>query len=154
MAGGRGGILRSLLAGCFYYSGILALVRWATRRSGPHVILLNYHRANEGDLRAHLSYLRRHYRLLSLEAALEELYTSNSEGTPLVDRRSPLVVTFDDGYRDTFTHAFALARELRIPITIFLVPGYIESGTPFWWIEAKRIAHHAVAAKLTTGEST
>jgi len=46
-----------------------------------------------------------------------------------------LAVTFDDGYYDNYTHAFALARELQVPITIFLIPGYIECGNSFWWTD-------------------
>ena len=42
-------------------------------------------------------------------------------------------MTFDDGYADNYTHAFPLACELKIPITIFLVPGHMEIGNSFWW---------------------
>src|SRR5881394_1954812 len=114
------------VAACFYYSGLVKLARWWTQRSGPRLIILNYHRATGGDLRSHLLYLRRHYRMLHLEEALEELYSSK-EKRQVRDLRTPLVLTFDDGYRDNYTHAFALARELQVPITIFLVPGYVES---------------------------
>src|SRR6266571_5782508 len=105
------------VAACFYYSGLVKLARWWTRRSGPRLIILNYHRASGGDLRHHLLYLRRHYRMLHLEEALKELYTSD-KGKQVRDSRTLLVLTFDDGYRDNYTHAFALARELRVPITI------------------------------------
>src|SRR5438067_4891813 len=103
------------------------LVHKWLRHKGGHLVILNYHRASGGDLRRHLLYLRRHYRMLHLEEALEELYTSKPTER-MCDRRTPLVLTFDDGYRDNYTHAFALARELRVPLTIFLVPGYVESG--------------------------
>src|SRR4051794_26793697 len=124
-----------LLAGCFYYSGLVQLARWWTRRSGQGLVILCYHQASGGNLRQHLLHLRRHYRVLHLEAALEELYTPHKGGSPGRDRRIPLVLTFDDGYRDHYTHAFALACELRVPFSIFLVPGYIESGSHFWWKE-------------------
>src|SRR6266581_40222 len=122
------------VAACFYYSGLVKLARWWTRRAGPRLIVLNYHRASGGDLRRHLLYLRRHYRMLHLEEALEELYSSKATER-VCDRRTPLVLTFDDGYRDNYTHAFPLACELRVPITIFLVPGYMERGYPFPWLE-------------------
>src|SRR5260370_23377758 len=131
------------VAACFYYSGLVKLARWWTQRSGPRLIILTYHRASGGDLRHHLLYLRRHYRMLHLEEALEELYTPSKDGEDRCDRRTPLVLAFDDGYRDNYTHAFALACELQIPITIFLIPGYVESGDYFWWQEGKRLAQHS-----------
>jgi hypothetical protein len=54
------------IAACFYYSGLVRLARWWIRRSGQRLVILNYHCATGGDL-------RRHYRILHLEAALEEL---------------------------------------------------------------------------------
>src|SRR5260221_11182559 len=131
------------IAACFYYSGLVKLARWWTRRSGQRLVILNYHCATGGDLRRHLLYLRRHYRILHLEAALEELYTSPLEGYQKQDRRTPLVLTFDDGYHDNYSDGFALARELQVPITIFLIPSYIESGDYFWWREGMRLVCRA-----------
>src|SRR5437764_2161248 len=143
-----------IVAASFYYSGLVKLARWHTERSGPGLVILNYHRASGGDLRRHLLYLRRHYRLLHLEAALEELYAPHKEKKGALDRRTPLVLTFDDGYHDNYTHAFALARELQVPITIFLIPAYIKSGEHFWWLEGKRLAQQAQVEEVTIEERT
>jgi len=131
--------LRVLVAACLYYSGLVKLALWCMQRSGQHLIILNYHSAIGGDLRRQLLYLRRHYRIMHLEDALEEFYLSHEEKKQRRDRRIPLVLTFDDGYYDNYTHGFALARELQIPFTIFLIPGYIETGEPFWWREGERL---------------
>jgi len=139
-----------LIAACFYYSGLVALARRLTRCSGPHLIILNYHRATGGDLRRHLFYLRRHYRILHVEAALEELYASRKGKVQRSDRCSPLVLTFDDGYQDNYSHAFALARELEVPITIYLIPGYMEGGNQhFWWLDGKRLIDRAQVSEAT-----
>ena len=138
-----------LVAACFYYSGLVKLARWLMRRSGGQLIILNYHRATGGDLRRHLLYLRRHYRVLHLEEALEELCPPGKMKKQGLDRRTPLVLTFDDGYRDAYTHGFALARELHVPITIFLIPGYIESGEHFWWLEGRRLVSRAMIDEVT-----
>src|SRR5438270_742282 len=143
-----------IVAASFYYSGLVKLARWHTERSGPRLVILNYHRASGGDLRRHLLYLRRHYRLLHLEAALEELYAPHKEKKGDLDRRTPLVLTFDDGYHDNYTHAFALARELQVPITIFLIPAYIQSGEHFWWLEGKRLASNAQVSEVTIDDRT
>ena len=138
-----------LIAAGFYYSGLVHLVRWWRQRSQQSLVILCYHQAAGGNLRQHLLHLRRHYRLLHLEAALEELYTSHKRESPRRDRRTPLVLTFDDGYRDTYTHALALARELRVPITTFLIPGYIENGSRFWWQEGDHLVRRAQASEAT-----
>src|SRR5712691_599850 len=105
----------TFIAACLYYSGLVKLARWWIRRSGQQLVILNYHRATGGDLRRHLLYLRRHYRILHLEAALEELYMPSKNGKQVGDRRTPLVLTFDDGYYDNYSHGLTLARELQIP---------------------------------------
>ena len=66
------------IAACLYFSGLVKLARWWIQRgatTSQYLILLNYHCATGGDLRKHMLYLRRHYHLVHLEAALEELYT-------------------------------------------------------------------------------
>ncbi len=134
--------LLTIIAACFYYSGLVKLARWWIRHLGNRLVILNYHCATGGDLRSHLLYLRRHYRILHLETALEDLYMPSKNGE-VRDRRTPLVLTFDDGYHDNYTHAFTLACELQVPITIFLIPGYIESRCRFWWLEGDYLASHA-----------
>ncbi len=131
------------IAACFYLSGFVRLARWRTARAGRRLFILNYHLASGGDLRRHLLYLRRHYRIMHIEAALAELYTQTKEPALRRDRRIPLVLTFDDGYRDNYTHAFALAKELEVPFSIYLIPGYVESGDYFWWREGKRLSRRA-----------
>lgn len=134
--------LRLYISACFYYSGLVSLVRWWTQRSTPRLTILYYHQASGGDLRRHLLYLRRHYRILDLEKALEELYTPAKKAIQPQDQRSLLALTFDDGYSDNYTHAFPLSCELQIPITIFLIPGYMEHGNAFWWsTRLLRLAH-------------
>jgi len=140
--------VRVWVAAFLYYSGLVALFRWLMRRGGPRLIILNYHRS-KGDLRQHLLYLRRHYRMLHLEEALEELYTGQRNPQQKLDRRTPLVLTFDDGYHDNYTYAFKFANELQVPITIFLIPGYIDSGDFFWWGEGVRLVKYAGVEQVT-----
>lgn len=137
-----------MVAACFYYSGLVKLARWWRQRSGQHLVILNYHRATGGDLRRHLLYLRHHYRMLHLDEALEELYMP-SQKKGVRDQRTPLVLTFDDGYNDNYLHAFVLAYELQVPISIFLIPGYADSSDYFWWQEGKRLVRRAEVTEVT-----
>src|SRR5215469_5904028 len=113
--------VRIYISALFYYSGLLKLIRLLTQLSGRHLVILYYHRSDGENLRKQWLYLRRHYRILHLQAAVEELFTRNKQEAHKKDRRTLLAITFDDGYDDNYTHAFALASELRIPVTIFLI---------------------------------
>lgn len=141
------------IAAGLYYSGLVPLCRWWTQHVGPRLVILNYHRA-DANLRSHLLYLRKCYRILSLEVALEELYSPAQDQSSPSDTRTALVITFDDGYYDNYTHASALARELRIPISIFLPSGYIESGARFHWLEGDYLARHAQVEEATIAART
>ena len=137
------------LAACLYYCGIVKLARWWTRRQGSRLVVLCYHRAEGGSLRQHLLYLRRHYHIQHLEAALEGLYHPQKHASRGKKRRTMLALTFDDGYYDNFTEAFTLACGMQVPITIFLVPGYIESGSRFWWSEPAYLLRHTGVSEAT-----
>ncbi len=137
-----------LLAACLYYLGIVKLARWWTRRKGARLVVLCYHRAGGGTLRQHLLYLRRHYRILHLETALQELYSPRKNIFRVKKHSTMLALTFDDGYFDNYTHAYPLACALRVPITLFLVPGYIESGSRFWWYEPHHLLRHASVSEV------
>src|SRR3989442_9403536 len=103
--------LEILIATCLYYSRLVKLARWWRQRSGQSLVVLCYHRADGGYLRQHLLYLMRHYRILHLEAVLEELYKPHKSERQRRERRTLLVLTFDDGYHDHYTYGFPLARE-------------------------------------------
>jgi len=137
----------AIVAGCLYYTGLVRLGRWWMQRQGPRLIILNYHAVAGGNLREHLLYLRRHYRVLHLDDALAELFAP-AEGQRR-DRRTLLALTFDDGYYDNYTHCLALASELQVPLTLFVVPGYIETGARFWWLEPDYLVAHAKVDVVT-----
>lgn len=50
------------------------------------------------------------------------------EGTPLPPK--PVVITFDDGYRDNYENAFPLLRERNLPATFFVVMEFINQERP------------------------
>jgi peptidoglycan/xylan/chitin deacetylase (PgdA/CDA1 family) len=46
--------------------------------------------------------------------------------------RVRVAFTFDDGWIDTYTVAFPIARKYRVPFIVFLCPGLIDRDTAFW----------------------
>lgn len=61
--------------------------------------------------------------VVSLDAALDRL--------DRVDKRPSVVLTFDDGFADVYTHAWPLLRERSIPFTLYLATAYV-GGTMHW----------------------
>jgi peptidoglycan/xylan/chitin deacetylase (PgdA/CDA1 family) len=67
---------------------------------------------------------------------LEQLLGCQREGRPVPARS--VVVTFDDGYADNYTHAYPVLQQQAIPATIFLVSGYV--GLANKWDEQNQLA--------------
>jgi peptidoglycan/xylan/chitin deacetylase (PgdA/CDA1 family) len=140
------------ISACLYYSGLINILRWWILRRRRSLLILNYHRGSGGHIERQLLYLRRHFRILHLQDALEELYKMRNEQLRKKDSRPLLVLTFDDGYADNYTCMFQLVRKLQIPITIFLIPGYMENDYAFWWMD--RFVRHAQVDRVTLEKQT
>ncbi|MEN6479615.1 MAG: polysaccharide deacetylase family protein [Anaerolineales bacterium] len=77
------------------------------------------------NLRAHLEMLRAEgYEPISLE----QLVLALQVGQPLPVR--PVIITFDDGYRDNYTEAFRILREEGMTGTFFLVTKTLDEERP------------------------
>src|SRR5690348_402265 len=100
-------------------------------------LILAYHRIGTGGVpiysqlpqaafRRQMEYLRRNYRVISLHQMIQELEDPPRRGLSVT-------VTFDDGYRGTFTEAFPVLREYSIPATVYLLAGAVENNTIAWY---------------------
>ena len=107
------------------------------KTSGAKVAILCYHRVGGGGVplysglppqifQQQMQYLRRNYRLVSLDSMLALLDAPASSG-------QFVAVTFDDGYRDVYTHAFPVLQNLQIPATIYLTVDVIEQDSVAWY---------------------
>jgi len=79
---------------------------------------------------ADLDFLRRHYTVVPL-SALE------SGRAP----RRAAAITFDDGYRSVYEHAFPLLRERGMPATVYLVTDVVGTGGMVWVNELNWLLH-------------
>jgi len=68
--------------------------------------------------------------------SLKQFLACQHECRPIPVRS--VVITFDDGYADNYTHAYPVLQKHNIPATIFLVSGYI--GLTNEWDEMKWLA--------------
>lgn len=60
----------------------------------------------------------------------------------------PVIVTFDDGHRDNFTHAFPVLRDLGIPATVFLSTGYVGGTGTFWFDRVANLLYRAPRGRI------
>ncbi|MGY6629520.1 MAG: polysaccharide deacetylase family protein [Wenzhouxiangella sp.] len=127
--------VRSLMTRVVVHSGAAALGR--KFRSHDGALILYGHRVADDDegymqglkpewLDQQLAYLTRHYEVIPLRRLVECL----EQGAPVPSRTA--VLTFDDGFRDNYQHAFPLLQKYRVPATIFTVTGALTHGELPW----------------------
>jgi peptidoglycan/xylan/chitin deacetylase (PgdA/CDA1 family) len=107
------------------------------RSSTPKFGILCYHRVGTEGVplfsrlqprvfEMQMRYLRKHYRIVSLGQLCHEL----READPV---EPTLAITFDDGYRDLYIHAFPVLKKYEIPATIYLIGQCVETGEVPWY---------------------
>jgi peptidoglycan/xylan/chitin deacetylase (PgdA/CDA1 family) len=115
---------------------------WSLTRR-PRLLVLMYHRVlphghearhfeqpgmivSPEALEMHIQVLRQHFDLMHLD----DWVRAAAEGAQLPTRACAL--TFDDGWRDNFTHAFPILMAARAPATVYLVSELIGGRYGFW----------------------
>jgi len=131
---------KTLLAFGLMHTGLLALLQRLRR---PHVLVLAYHRVTPDAEMPAVDYPAMHVSMASFTAQLRLLrrfydIVPLADLTALLDGTQPLrrhvaAVTFDDGYRDNFRHAFPILARENVPATFFLSVGFVDRGEPFWF---------------------
>jgi peptidoglycan/xylan/chitin deacetylase (PgdA/CDA1 family) len=77
----------------------------------------------------HLDCIGRHFTFVTLDEIGEHLTGGRRFNKPVA------AVTFDDGYRDVYEHAFPILKRKGIPAGVFVVTNLI--GRPFWQVHDK-----------------
>lgn len=115
----------------FHQAGGLQVARWMRRKS---VRILMYHRFSDPEpLRRQSAHLREHYSPVSMSQVADWL----EGGAPLPP--NPVAITIDDGYRDFYQVAYPVFREYGIPVTVYLVSGFLDRR--LWlWVDQLRYA--------------
>lgn len=126
---------------------------WRIARQ-PRLLILMYHRVLPHDdaarqfeqpgmivapetLAMHIRVLREHFELVRLADWVR--LARSGERLP----RLACAITFDDGWRDNYTHAYPLLRAAGAPATIFLVSRLIGQSYGFWPTRLARVLHSA-----------
>lgn len=136
--------------------GMMSLLRALPDLAGRQLRVLNYHRifdapggadfpfdrglisATPAQFREQMVHVKSHYDPIRFS----DLFNWMEHRRALPKR--PILITFDDGHADNYTHAFPILRELDIPAAIFVSTQYIDSGELFWF---ESVAHTIMEAK-------
>lgn len=136
----RRGVKLAIVAS-LHYSGVLSTIR--TRVMRDRALVLMYHRVRprgEGvcdyspngmtvspsEFRMQMEFLLRHYEVVPLARIVAVARGEARAELPLC------AVTFDDGWRDVYLHAFPVMKELSIPATVFLTRAFSADGDWHW----------------------
>jgi len=133
--------IRDLLFSPLYYSRSFAFVRYLANRIENRAVILCYHRVIQGqpdnysipgtqvDIRAfwhQLRLLSKMFRIIPLPELLMRLRNDR----PL--DKNLMVLTFDDGFKDGFTHVLPILKKLSIPATFFVSPLFLMECSLPW----------------------
>jgi peptidoglycan/xylan/chitin deacetylase (PgdA/CDA1 family) len=82
--------------------------------------------ATPDDFAAQIDFIRERFNVISQDDLVAWL--QNQQPLPPY----PALITFDDGYRDNFDHAFPVLQNRKLPAIIFLATNYINHASPFY----------------------
>ncbi len=136
---------RLVVAATLHYSGALALwrifLRGVLRRRdvcvlGLHRVLSEEERrrsnsapamvVSETTFEKVLEYLHHHFRFILLDALLLP------DGMDATGKKPFCAITFDDGWRDTYSNAFPLLKKYGTPATVLVTTGAVGTKGGFW----------------------
>lgn len=106
------------------------------KRASRNVQILTYHRVNDEQnpffpatpttvFTRQMEFLSSCFNILSLGEAVARLKHKDIPD-------NAVVITFDDGYKDNYLHAFPVLKKFSVPATIFLATDAIGSGRMLW----------------------
>ena len=101
----------------------------------PGAVVLMYHRIGKGEkifsnldqsvFQAQMRWLRDNCHVIAPEDLMRSAYHSRCS-------KPPVLVTFDDGYRDYHDNAYPVLKDLEIPALVFLATAFIDNGGLIW----------------------
>lgn len=139
-------------------SAVAAVAPALWRRRSDSLLVMMYHRVlpeghadrateqpgmfvSPATLALHLSLLKQHFEMVHLDDWLRRV----AHGQPVPPRAC--VITFDDGWRDNYDHAWPVLRAAAVPSTIYLVADLVGTSYSFWPNYLARLLGEGVAVR-------
>ena len=130
-----GTICKNLYVLCVYHSGLFGLVKWWHSLKKCRAAIILYHRINDvsrdpltagiEEFAAQMALVARWYK----PVATQELVNRLRRGEPVPG--TSVAIHFDDCYRDVFSYALPVLRELNIPAAAFVNSAFVGTGRAF-----------------------
>jgi peptidoglycan/xylan/chitin deacetylase (PgdA/CDA1 family) len=151
--------IKYVIAHVFYYTGLLTL--WQAVALRRKAVVLMYHRVltdserqrcgshpgiivGRDTFQRQMSILNRHFVVLTLEQFHHRL------AAKIPFQSSSCLITFDDGWQDTFTNALPVLAQRSLPAVVFLPVNYIGRRRMFWRERLTQLLSRTVALVRTS----
>jgi len=126
-------IIKKILLGFFYYSGLWLLFRYFNRHK---IVILMYHGVTERDINCwtqlareefenQIEFIGKRYRSISMTEAAGILRGDNR---PI---KYGAAVTFDDGFQNNLSVAYPILKKYSVPAIIFLTTSFMDKEPRF-----------------------
>ena len=131
---------REIISYLFDYSGILKLIYSIFNRK--KALILCYHRVidlnelpflpqpgmyvKKKTFDMHMRFLKENFNVVPLSNIIQKVLSKQE----FEDKTC--AITFDDGWRDNYVHAYPILKKLQLPATIFLTTNVIDTSKCFW----------------------
>jgi peptidoglycan/xylan/chitin deacetylase (PgdA/CDA1 family) len=111
----------------FFHRGSLTILLYhgVAPLRGPGIYNYRGKFVSPSAFERHMRHFAKHYTILSLDEAVRALWSGRLP-------KNALAITFDDGYRNFYEHAFPILQRLRIPAAVFLVSDFVLKRRPLW----------------------
>lgn len=134
--------LKYYISKLIYFFNDFSFLRLFFNKPMGNAIVLCYHRVmpdsffskhsplnplvvSVSNFERHMRYLSKNYNIISFD----DLYK------PFTSTKTPLVITFDDGYLDNLTNALPILEKYNIPATIYITTKFLKGDGRMWWYE-------------------
>jgi len=134
---------RKLLANALNFSGILYFKGLLRRKQTSDITIITYHRiidpekigsanrevvsATPKEFEKQMSFVKKNFTPINFF----DLKNILEGSLPIPE--NPIIITFDDGYRDNYDFAFPVLKKLGLKSVVFLATGFIGTQKMFWW---------------------
>ncbi len=122
-----------------FYGGLPFLKRKLRRlKKQKSVFILMYHRVCPSSwpylnlsitpelFEKQIAYISKNYNIIDFHNLDQADFLKNQ-------KKEPVIITFDDGYRDFYIYAFPILKKYKAPATVFLATGYTGTKNLIWY---------------------
>jgi len=140
---------RKILSSALNYTGITFLQGLRQKKQNTVLTIVTYHRiidpdkidsanrevvsATPKEFEKQMKFVSEHFTPIDF-FDLKEI-VEKKKAVP----QNPIIISFDDGYRDNYDNAFPVLKKFNLKGVIFLATGFIGTDKTFWWDEISSI---------------